>query len=243
MEVIGIGITGIALLLATFMGHQYLPNRATAIARDWLPALLMPMMYWQAGLLATTINKNFQRKLEATDEKLLGTWLAKLTRKSAYRGIAATLETAYLSCYILVPTGLAVLYLSNLRRHATDYWSVILPATYACYAFTAFVPTLPPRSIANDAVRPVRSTIRTLNLWFVHRVTTELNTFPSAHVTSTLGGSLLVFHLVPRVGWALVLISIGIALGAVLGRYHYAVDVILGAILAVGVFAVYVSFS
>lgn len=243
IEVIGIGVTGIILVLAGRFSDQFLSDYAASAVRDWLPAVLLPMVYWQAGRLSTKINQSFQATLKATDETLLGSWLPSLTRRPIYKWIAATFEAAYLSCYVLVPLGLGVLYLAHMKQHATEYWSVILPATYVCYAFTAFMPTLPPRSLTKDPVRPIGGNVRTLNLWFVHRVTTELNTFPSAHVTSTLGGSLLVFRLVPSVGWAFVLISIGIALGAVLGRYHYAADVLLGVVLAVGVYAVHVSFN
>lgn len=211
--------------------------------RDWLPALLLPMVYWQAGRCAGPVNKNFQARLQLIDDKLLAAWIPKLAAHRSYRWFAASLEVAYLSCYVLVPMGLGVLYLAQMQNRSTDYWSVILPATYACYVFTAFVPTLPPRRLKNDAVVPVRGNMRTLNLWVVRHVTTELNTFPSAHVTSTLGGSLLLLHLVPSVGWAFVLISIGIALGAALGRYHYIADVAVGAALAVAVYGVHVSLN
>ncbi len=106
-----------------------------SLARDWLPAALMPMVYWQAGRFSSTVNESFQKRLKRLDDRLL--------RRS---------------CYVLVPLGLGVLY---------------------------------------------------------------LNTFPSAHVTATLGASLVLLRFVPTVGLAFLLVSIGIALGAVLGRYHY----------------------
>ena len=40
---------------------------------------------------------------------------------------------------------------------------------------------------------------------------------------------------VPDVGLAFLLMSVGIAFGAAVGRYHYTADVILGAALAVAV--------
>jgi membrane-associated phospholipid phosphatase len=40
---------------------------------------------------------------------------------------------------------------------------------------------------------------------------------------------------VPAVGIVFLLMSLSIAVGAVLGRYHYASDVILGVMLSVGV--------
>ena len=65
-----------------------------------------------------------------------------------------------------------------------------------------------------------------------------MNTFPSAHVTATLGSSLVLLHFVPGAGLVFVLVSIGIALGAVLGRYHYAADVVLAAAFTVTVYAI-----
>jgi hypothetical protein len=139
--------------------------------------------------------------------------------------------------------GLGVLYLAGLQRHATEYWSVVLLATYPCYAFTAFVQTHPPRVLQTNSGDTVTGKIRRFNLWIVRWLSIQLNTFPSAHVTATLGSSLVLLHFVPSVGLAFVLISIGIALGAVLGRYHYAADVLLAAVLTVAVYALEVSFD
>jgi hypothetical protein len=53
----------------------------------------------------------------------------------------------------------------------------------------------------------------------------------------------VLLHFVPSVGLAFLLVSIGIALGAVLGRYHYVADVLLGAALAVAVYTLKLSFN
>jgi membrane-associated phospholipid phosphatase len=239
MEVHIIGLVGIILVVTAQFARQFVSPFTADVIRDWLPALLLPMMYWQAGRCAGRVNEDFQNKLQRIDDQLLAPWIANLATYRGYRWLGTTIEVAYLSCYVLVPMGLGVLYLAHKQNYSTDYWLVILPATYACYVFTAFVPTLPPRRCQGDAVTPVHCNMRTLNLWCVRHVTTELNTFPSAHVTSTLGGSLLLLELVPSVGWTFVLMSIGIALGAALGRYHYTMDVVVGAVLAVAVYVVH----
>jgi hypothetical protein len=243
IAIIAIGITGIILVMAAQFANHFFPPFAVSVARDWLPAALMPMVYWQTGRFSSGVNESFQTRLQRLDDKLLSGWMPSLAAKPIYRWIAASLELAYLSCYVLVPMGLGVLYLADMRHHTSEYWSVVLVATYPCYAFTAFVQTLPPRLLPTDSVRPIGGNIRTLNLWIVRRVSIHFNTFPSAHVTSTLGGSLVLLRLVPSVGLAFVLVSIGIALGAVLGRYHYTADVLLGATLAVAVFILEVSLS
>lgn len=222
------GAIGLLLTAATQFADQFLPPFGTSVARDWLPAVLMPIVYWQAGWSTGRVKKSFQTSLQRLDRKLLGGWLPNLAKRN-YRWLIACLELAYISCYVLVPMGLAVLYLNGLRHHSSDYWSVVLLATYPCYLFSALFPTQPPRLLETDAANTVLVRMRRFNLWIVRRVSTQMNTFPSAHITATLGSSLVLLHLVPSAGLVFVLISIGIALGAVLGRYHYAADVVLAA--------------
>lgn len=241
ITIAAIGAIGILLITAMQFSHHVLPPLSGSVIRDWLPALLMPMVYWQAGWFTGKINRGFQTKLQALDRRLLSSWISIL-KKPGYRWIVAALELAYLSCYVLVPMGLAVLYLGGLKRHATDYWSVVLLSTYPCYAFTAFVPTEPPRTVDVKPAATPAGKIRRFNMWIVRWFSIQLNTFPSAHVTATLGGSLVLLHFLPTTGLVFFVISIGIALGAVLGRYHYAADVLVAAALTVVVYLVALAF-
>lgn len=238
-----IGAIGIFLISSVQFAGQLFSPFAVSVGRDWLPAALMPMVYWQAGWFSSRVNQSFQAQLQRLDQTLLGSWMATMAARPGLRWVAASFELAYISCYVLVPMGLGVLYLEGLQRHTNDYWSVVLFATYPCYVFTAFFPTHPPRLVDTDATVSVPSKIRTFNLWIVRSLTTELNTFPSAHVTATLGGSLVLLYFLPPIGLVFLFVSIGIALGAVLGRYHYAADVIVAAALTVAVFALEISFN
>lgn len=238
-----IGAIGIFLILSVQFAGRLVSPFAVSVVRNWLPAALMPMVYWQAGWFSSRVNKSFQAQLQRLDQTLLGSWMGTLAARPGLRWVAASLELAYISCYVLVPMGLGVLYLEGLQRHTKEYWSVVLFATYPCYVFTAFFPTHPPRLVETDPAVNVTSKIRTFNLWIVRSLTTELNTFPSAHVTATLGGSLVLLYFLPAIGLVFLLVSIGIALGAVLGRYHYAADVIVAAALTVAVFALEISLN
>jgi hypothetical protein len=242
IAIAAIGATGIVLITAVQLAGSLLSPFAVSVLRDWLPAALMPMVYWQAGWFSSRVKKSFQARLQRLDQKLLRSWMPTVASKPGFRWVAASLELAYISCYVLVPMGLGVLYLKDLERHTTDYWSVVLFATYPCYFFTAFVPTHPPRLVETNSAGAT-SKIRRFNLWIVRSLTTELNTFPSAHVTATLGSSLVLFHLLPAIGLVFVLVSIGIALGAVLGRYHYAADVLVAVVLTVVVYVLHLSFA
>jgi membrane-associated phospholipid phosphatase len=78
--------------------------------------------------------------------------------------------------------------------------------------------------------------LRMLNLVILKRASIKVNTFPSAHVASTISASLSILSVAPVVGVAFLVFALSIAGGAVLGRYHYAVDAVLGFLVAVVVF-------
>lgn len=242
MAIAAVGAIGILLITAVQFTDELPARSAVSVVRDWLPAVLMPMVYWQSGWFSGRVNMSFQQCLQQLDRKLLSGWMAILARPS-YRWIVILLELAYLSCYVLVPMGLAVLYFAGLQRYADDYWFVTLLSTYPCYAFTAFVPTNPPRTFEVKSDETATGQIRQFNMWIVRWFSIQLNTFPSAHVTATLGSSLALLYFVPTIGLPFVLASIGIALGAVFGRYHYAADVLVAALLTIVVFTLQLGMS
>jgi len=238
-----IAAIGVSLIIALQFADRVLPPLAVSVIRDWLPAPLMLMVYWQAGRFAGKPNERFQELLHQLDREWLGNLLKGPADRRYCRWISATLELAYLFCYALVPLGLGVLYLADMRRYVNEYWLVILTATYPCYVLTAFLTTQPPRELEMESAPQRPAKIRALNLWVVRHLSHHLNTFPSAHVTATLGGSLVLMRHASVIGFAFLLASIGIILGAVTGRYHYAADVIVAAAVAMTVFALNVFFT
>jgi hypothetical protein len=60
-----------------------------------------------------------------------------------------------------------------------------------------------------------------------------VNTLPSAHAAGALAVGLAVSTAMPAAGLGLSVIAIGITLATVFGRYHYAIDSILGVGVAI----------
>jgi membrane-associated phospholipid phosphatase len=190
--------------------------------------------YWQTGQFFLAPNKHVEERLMAFDRWLLPRTAA--TSGTPRTGFGMMLEVAYLFCYPLVPLGLLALYLAHQRRNVAGFWLVVLIATYACYAITPFLPALPPRDVAKGKPAAVSKT-RVFNRWILQHGSIHAISFPSAHVASTFAVSLVLLHFMPAVGLVFLFVSIWIAIGAVIGRYHYALDVLLGAATALGVFA------
>ena len=74
--------------------------------------------------------------------------------------------------------------------------------------------------------------IRGLNVRVLGVVSNQLNTFPSGHAAASLATALAVGARLPLAGFALGLLALAIAIGSVVGRYHYAADALAGIALA-----------
>lgn len=205
--------------------------------RNWLPLGFIPLAYWQTGYFVLPVNQRFQAKLQSFDRKFL---------RAIGKGpaLAFCLELAYLLVYPLVPIGLAALYLSGMGRYAEEFWNVVIPPAYLCYATFPFVQTLPPRAI-EEGVRWERqgTKMRSLNLFVLRHVSIQANTFPSGHVAASLAIALELMRHTLLVGLVFLAVSIGIAAGAFTGRYHYALDVLIGAALALLAFSISIVLS
>jgi hypothetical protein len=135
-----------------------------------------------------------------------------------------------------------------LRRYANTFWFFALVPTYLCYAITPFVPALPPRAVRADrtaslstqsGVSPEAKVLRksrVFNLWILQKWSIQAISFPSAHVASALAISLVLLHYVPLAGAIFLALTFWIAVAAVVGGQHYAIDVVLGAALTLGVY-------
>lgn len=222
-----IAVIAIALArLATFV----LSPTTESILRDWLPAPLTLIPYWQTGQFFTGPNTRLQAWLLSSDRGIFR--LAGTSRTPAW--IRLSIEWAYALCYPLVPLGLAVLYFAGLRRYADVFWFNVLVPTYICYALTPFFPALPPRDLESG---PRRSKSRVFNLWILQYGSIHAISFPSAHVASALAVALVLRHYLPIAGYIGIFVAFWISVAAVVGRYHYALDVVLGAVVAIITYA------
>ncbi|MFY9853348.1 MAG: phosphatase PAP2 family protein [Terracidiphilus sp.] len=227
--------TVVAVILARLSVYLLTPHQVT-ILRDWLPVVLMLVPYWQTGQFFTGPNQKIQSWLVESDRRL-----AKLLHPGVLafgRYSRISMEWAYMFCYPLPVAGLGVLYAAGMSRHVGTYWTIVLLPTYLCYALTPLVPALPPRSLAGKLKdNGVRTKSRVFNLWLLKYGSIQAISFPSAHVACALAISFVLLHYVPVAGAIFLVIAIWIGVAAIVGGYHYAVDVWLGAAVALIVLA------
>ena len=203
--------------------------------RGVLPALYLLVGYWLPALLVATSNVPFERSLLAFDRRMFGRDGLETFARSAPRAVLEYFELAYLLCYAVVPIGFAWLVLTGFEARAGMLWSTVLLASFSCYGLLPWLPTRAPRVVEPPAPRrPL--IIRNLNLLVLNRASVQWNTFPSGHTAASVATALAVGSTSPAAGIALGVVAASIAIGSVVGRYHYAADAIAGALVAVAAF-------
>jgi membrane-associated phospholipid phosphatase len=225
-----------AILLARFMSCFVSPRFSTVV-RDWLPAALLLVPYWQVGEFFTGPKPSVQARLAAFDVSFFKAVHIQPAKASIGPLHALYLELAYLMVYPLIPLGIATLYIAGMRHNSDYYWVVVLLATYTCFAVTPFVPALPPRVLTGyDSFEIPSNRIRALNRLVLRRASIQAITFPSAHVAASTAAALVLLRLQPRAGVIFLSVALSIAVATVVGGYHYAADVLLALLVAVLVF-------
>ena len=84
---------------------------------------------------------------------------------------------------------------------------------------------------------PLRG-VRRLNQLIARRASIQANTIPSGHAAGALAAALVVMSVEPGIGVLFLVLALSIVVASVLGRYHYAVDSLLGILVAVMAWAV-----
>jgi membrane-associated phospholipid phosphatase len=237
LRVTAFATVAIAAILAARFMFYFVPPRFSSVARDWLPAALLLVPYWQIGEFFTGPNQSVQARLATFDLSFLRAVHIQPAKASIGPLLAVYLELAYLMVYPLIPMGLATLYIAGMRHNSDYYWVVVLLSTYACFAVTPFVPALPPRALTGyDRFEIPPNSVRALNRWVLRRASIQAITFPSAHVAASTAAALVLLRLESRVGLIFLWVALSIAVATVVGGYHYAADVLSALLVAILMF-------
>lgn len=220
--VLVVSLFAVAALLAAGLPHV-------------IPLVYLLIGYWLPSLLVQTTNTKLEDRLLAFDRILFGPSGLDAFARGAPRPLLEYLELAYLFCYAMVPIAFGCLVLRGFGDKAAMFWSTVLLASFGCYGFLPWLATRAPRAIQQSPVL-ARSSIRKLNLEVLDRASVQWNTFPSGHTAASVAAALVVATYLPLDGLFFGLIAVSIAIGSVVGRYHYAADAFAGALVAIAAF-------
>jgi membrane-associated phospholipid phosphatase len=233
-----LAFVAVVLIAAARFSARWISPLASSILRDWLPAALILVPYWQVGQFFTGSDPATEARLAQFD-RVFFRWLGVQPARTRIRiSLAMYLELAYILDYPLIPLAVLVLYTTGLRSRVDFFWLVVLSATYVCFALTLFIRASPPRILPGYEKFQIPPTpIRGLNRGILDHASIQAVTCPSAHVASSVAAALVLLGVQPWIGVIFLCMAVSIGVSTIVGAYHYVADVLAAAAIALLIFA------
>jgi membrane-associated phospholipid phosphatase len=218
-------------MLAAIAAATWLPMVPSWL-RAWAPLLALPFLYSEMPVLIAAVGhvNVFDSTVIGWERALFGSqpavaWAARWPSRIG----SEILHLAYLSYYGIifsVPVGL------HRKRHRAFSEAVFaLMLTFiACFLCYLVFPVAGPRYFWTSPAGAVQGPVRSATLWLLETGSSRGTAFPSSHVAVAVAQSILAARYFGRRGLWIAALTVGLALGAVYGGFHYAVDVIAGAL-------------
>ena len=227
----------LASISIVVLAPTLMPVAVREPVRDWLPAGYLLAGYWLSGLFFIAPMPGVEQRFLTVDRWLYRHGLTAIVAGTPWL-ILEVIEFAYLSCFIFVPSGMLILTLAGQAASADRFWTLVLAGEFGSFGVLPWIQTRPPRDVEPpDPVNARGLIVRRLNLYMCGTTSIGWNTFPSGHVAGALAAALAVSEAVPAAAIPMALSAALIAISTVIGRYHYAVDGIAGALLTLSVWA------
>jgi membrane-associated phospholipid phosphatase len=217
-------------------------------AHDWLPALFFITVFEEVSFLSLSLRGAWQNPvLVGWESALFAVAPVEWLRTYVPAWGSELLQFGYLSFYLFYPVVAGMLWRWRRRapyamgfRRMTDALSVAYAACYATYLL--FPVRSPSHNVGLNADASTQSggPLHFLVTLVQARAGVHGNAFPSSHIMLACGVLVFAFRYFPRLAVPLLVCVLLMCVGAVYDAYHYAIDVIVGALLGVAVGAAFV---
>jgi membrane-associated phospholipid phosphatase len=235
-------LIALIILIARYLPLAPSPLRLLApFIRGWYPVVLIPITYKELTYLIPRLHpRDFDEALAALDYRFLGVhptvWLERFT----YPLLTEVLQLTY-STYYFLPLVLGVVLWRRRSFEQFHYWVfIVVLGFYLSYLGYISVPVIGPRflpTILEAQTKPLTG------VWLFQSVRETLDRaegitrdcFPSGHTELTLLVLYYARSFHRKVFWWLLPLGTGVIFSTVYLRYHYVIDVVAGALVAVAI--------
>ena len=248
---LGTAVPGRAWLVAvhlTLSGSLLILNRARPpagilrVIRDWHPLALFPVLYKEVELLAPVLGDwRLTEALPAWESALFGGQPSLyLSERLAFVPLSEFLHFCYLSHLIVIPSVAAYWYVSGRQAAFGELLLLLSTVLLGSYLFFILLPVDSPYYLSQRLGPPLSG-----HFFFdlVHQISARGGArggaFPSAHVSGAVVVLLVAWRHQRRLAYSLVPIIAGVMIATVYGRFHYVLDTLAGAALAIAVVVAY----
>ena len=202
--------------------------------------ILTVAYYTQLGVIALDVGTVHDALVQRWEALLFGselsvTWHARMPSLT----LSWILHFCYGAYYWIVAVAAYGLFFRAPRGAFERGMFLLTLGFYACYVIFSLFPVAGPRYFFGDATGPIASV---LPARIVHRLlqggSAYGTAFPSSHVTASWCAVLALWRDARPVALVLAPVALGLAFGTVYGQFHYGVDAIAGAVLALVLYRV-----
>lgn len=210
-------------------------NRTLRVIADWYPILIIPALYKELQILNLAVHNGryFDPIIIQIEQFVFGGQPShSLARQFSILSLSEALHACYMSYYLIIYLPPFVLYLRNRREDFALMIFTLVFSFFTHYLFFIYFPVQGPRYLFPApggvlAQGPIYQ--------FTHHAlevgSSRGAAFPSSHVGVAIAQSVMVTRWLPELAPIIWFLSIGLAIGAVYGGFHYATDAFAGLIL------------
>ena len=199
--------------------------------RVWAPLLTLLFLYSELPLLIEAVGHGrlFDMKVIQWERAIFGgqpsvEWAARWQSRTA----SELLHGAYLSYYAIIFSVPVALFLAARRADLSEGVFVLMLTFVACLVCYIVFPVAGPRYLWQSPATATGGWTRSAAVWLLEARSSRGTAFPSSHVAVSVTQSILAMKYFGARGLIVVLPTLGLALGAVYGGFHYAIDVLAG---------------
>lgn len=208
----------------------------TVVSSFWVqlvvPGALLLGGYWLSGLFFRDPQPWLESVLLEWDRRFFAVLEIDRVLARSPAWVLEGFEASYAAVYVVVTAG-AIATAFGGTTAVADYWNLVLTSVLASYLALPWLRSRPPRALEPLGMLAMRAPIvRAMNVAILNRASVQANTLPSGHVAAAAAAALAVMSVNTTAGVLLMLVAVLVALGAVAGRYHYVVDCVAGASVA-----------
>jgi membrane-associated phospholipid phosphatase len=211
------------------------PNRVLRAIADWYPILIIPALYNELQILNVAVHNGsyFDPIIIHIEATIFGGQPSHfLAQRASILALSEVLHACYMSYYLVIYGPPFVMYMKNKRSDFELMVFTLVLSFFMHYVFFIYFPVQGPRYLF---AAPGGVLARGPIYQFTHRAleigSSRGAAFPSSHVGVAVAQCVLVKRMLPKYAPVVWLLSLGLAVGAVYGGFHYATDAFAGLIL------------
>lgn len=216
--------------------------RALRIPFDWLPLLVIPLLYTELATLNVMVHAGeyFDHVILAVERSIFGMPSRNLAVRFPVLPLSELLHAGYLSYYFIIFLPPLALYFMGRREDYRRALFTLLLSFFLHYLFFIYFPVQGPRYLFPAPGGEIaRGTLYQLTHRLLEAGSSQGAAFPSSHVGVSVTQSLMMIRYLPKAAPFMLVATALLATGAVYGGFHYATDAFAGLVL--GTIAVFLA--